>query len=194
MVYKTINELKQDIIFEAQLRGNRFIFHSTWGLFSPEHVDEGTRLLVEEVNVGTGDTILDLGCGYGALGLPLAKMTNPGLVYMADKDFIAVEYAKKNAKINNISNCRVYLSNGFDQLPNDIRFDKIVSNLPAKVSKELFWILFNEAKHYLKPGGAFYVVTIKGLKEFIKRNFQEIFGNYKKLGQSSNYIVAMALS
>ena len=83
---------------------------------------------------------------------------------MIDKDFVAVEYAKKNAEVNGIKNCKVYLSNGFSKAP-DMKFDLIVSDLPAKVGREFLRILLEDAKSHLKPGGRIYVVTISGLRE-----------------------------
>ncbi len=192
-MHRNITDLKKDIYFETRLRDVPFTFYSTWGLFSPEQIDEGTTLLLNEIEVKRNETILDLGCGYGPIGLTMAKLSPGGNVHLVDKDFVAIECAKKNAAVNNISNCKIYLSNGFSHIPKDMRFDTIASNLPAKASKEFYWILFNDAKQYLKPGGKLYVVTISGLKEFIKRNFQETFGNYKKLKQGRTYTVAMAV-
>lgn len=183
---------KQDSVFTTELSGHHFTFHTTWGLFSPERVDEGSRLLIEKVAVKESDVSLDLGCGYGAIGVALAKQSPRGRVHMVDKDFVAVEYAKKNAQVNGLDNCDVYLSNGFSLVP-AIAFDNIVSNLPAKVSNELFYLLFADAKAHLKPGGRFYVVTITGLREFIKRSFVDLFGNYDKLIQTKKYTVAMAV-
>ncbi len=187
-----IAELKKDLVINVTLRGTPFTFHTTWGLFSPEKIDDGTLELLENVEVKETDAIFDLGCGYGALGIPMAKLAAKGAVHMIDKDFVAVEYAKKNAELNNVKNVEVYLSNGFDQVPADARFNTIVSNLPAKISKEFFWILFEEARQHLLPGGVFYVVTIAGLRRFIERNFKTIFGNYELLTSKGTYFVAKA--
>lgn len=187
-----LEKLKKDICFKKYLRGYEFEFCTTWGLFSPEKIDEGTEFLINHLEIKPGDLSLDLGCGYGAIGLAAAKLSPQGKVHLVDKDYVAVEYSKKNARLNNINNCEIYLSNAFDCVP-AVKFDNIISNLPAKVSKELFWIMFLEAKEHLKKGGKFYVVTISGLKEFIKRNFKEIFGNYEKLGQSKTYTTALAV-
>jgi 16S rRNA G1207 methylase RsmC len=187
-----VSKLREDIVFDADLRGRRFVFHSTWGLFSPTEIDEGSRLLLDHLEVRPGDISLDIGCGYGALGIPIAKLSPEGKVHMIDKDFVAVEYAKKNAEINSAKNCEVYLSNGFSEV-RGMKFDLIVSNLPAKVGRELLWILLEDAKDHLKPGGRMYVVTISGLREFIKRNFQEVFGNYEKVKQGRNYTVGLAI-
>lgn len=186
-----LDKLKKDICFEKTLKGHELKFCSTWGLFSQEGIDEGTELLINHLDIKPNDISLDLGCGYGAIGLTVTKLSPQGKVHLIDKDYVAVEYAKKNALLNKIENCEIYLSNTFEKVP-EIQFDNIISNLPAKVSKELFWIIFLESKKYLKPGGKLYVVTISGLKEFIKRNFIEIFGNYEKLGQNKTYTTAVA--
>src|SRR6476619_6286351 len=108
----TIPELKQNIVFSAKLAGHDLIFHSTWGLFSPKAIDEGTQLLVDYLKIAPGAVCLDLGCGYGPLGLTLAKMAPQGQVHLVDKDFVAVEFAQKNTGLNHLTNAKAYLSNG----------------------------------------------------------------------------------
>lgn len=187
-----VEDLKKDIAFSKDLRGSNYHFRTTWGLFSPERIDEGTELLINELEIKESNDTLDLGSGYGPIGLVMAKSAPKGITHFVDRDFIAVEYCKKNAELNGIRNIKIYLSNGFDNVPKEMQFDVIASNLPAKPSKELYWILFNDAKMFLKPGGVFYVVVISGLKEFIKRNFKEIFGSCEKLRQGRNYAVFSA--
>ena len=186
-----VDALSREIAFRAELRGVSLAFSTTWGLFSPKGVDAGTRLLLEHLNIQDRETCLDLGCGYGAIGITLAKCVPTATVYMVDKDFVAVDYACKNVAQNGLQNCHVLLSNGFSHLPN-IQFDCIVANLPANVGKELLQIFLADAKHFLKPNGRLYVVTISGLREFIKRNFKEVFGNYRKVKQRGTHTVAMA--
>ncbi len=184
--------LKKDIVFTAPLLGNNLVFHSTWGLFSPKAIDEGTQLLIDRIEISAGSTTLDLGCGYGPLGIAIAKHDPTGTVHMVDKDFVAVEYAAKNAGLNGLTNTETYLSNGFDQVPTDLKFDIIVSNVPAKIGKELLIIFLNDARARLNPGGRLYIVTISGLKDYMKRNLTETFGNYDKLKQSKTYTAAAA--
>jgi len=188
-----IEKIKEDIIFKDTIRGLELTFHSTWGLFSPREVDAGSRLLIEFMEVNESDICLDMGCGYGVIGLSMAKLAPSGKVYMIDKDFVAVEYAKKNVIINRLTNCEVFLSNAFSHIPDDIRFDVIASNLPANVGKEMLYIILSDAKRYLKKGGRLYVVTIAGLREFIKRNFKEIFGNYEKVKQGREHAVHLGI-
>ena len=181
----------REVEFRAELRGIPLVFSATWGLFSPKAIDAGTNLLIEQLDIQEGDTCLDLGCGYGAIGITIAKCTSTTSVYMVDKDFVAVDYARKNVAQNQLSNCHVLLSNGFSDLP-DTQFDLIASNLPANVGKELLQVFLLDAKQHLKPNGRLYVVTISGLREFIKRNFLTIFGNYQKVKQRHTHTVAMA--
>ena len=181
----------REVKFQAVLRGIPLVFSATWGLFSPKTIDAGTHLLIEQLDIQEGDTCLDLGCGYGAIGITIAKSIQTTTVYMVDKDFVAVDYARKNVERNQLSNCHVLLSNGFSHLP-DLQFDLITSNLPANVGKELLQIFLTDAKRHLKPNGRLYVVTISGLREFIKRNFSNIFGNYQKVKQRHTHTVAMA--
>ena len=181
----------REVEFRTELRGMPLTFSATWGLFSPKAIDAGTQLLIEHLDIQENDTCLDLGCGYGAIGITLAKCVQTATVYMADKDFVAVDYARKNVQRNRLQNCHVLLSNGFSHLP-DIQFDLIASNLPANVGKELLQIFLTDAKQHLKPDGRLYVVTISGLRAFIKRNFLSIFGNYRKIKQRHTHTVAMA--
>jgi 16S rRNA G1207 methylase RsmC len=186
------NKLKEDIVFSTELRGIPMTFHSTWGLFSPREVDEGSRLLSDHIEVTPNDDILEIGCGYGPIGLTLAKLATQGSAHLVDKDFVAVEYTKKNAELNHIENCETYLSNGLSLVPNQ-QFDLIVSNLPAKAGNEFYTVLFHDAKTHLSPGGRLCVVTLSGLREYIKRSFKEIFGNYTKIKQGARYTVSMTM-
>lgn len=188
-----IGKLKEDIVFKDTIRGFDLTFHSTWGLFSPKEIDAGSRLLIDFLDVKESNICLDIGCGYGVLGLSMAKMAPLGRVYLIDKDFVAVEFAKKNIMINQLANCEVLLSNAFSNVPDDIRFDVIASNLPANVGKEMLYIILSDAKRYLKEGGRLYVVTIAGLREFIKRNFKDIFGNYEKVKQGREHAVHLGI-
>ena len=181
----------REVEFRTELRGMLLTFSATWGLFSPKAIDAGTQLLIEHLDIQENDTCLDLGCGYGAIGITLAKCVQTTTVYLVDKDFVAVDYARKNVQQNRLQNCHILLSNGFSHLP-DIQFDLIASNLPANVGKELLQIFLTDAKQHLKPNGRLYVVTISGLRAFIKRNFLSIFGNYRKVKQRHTHTVAMA--
>ena len=193
-----IAALRRDIEFTADLPGrNRagrsLHFHTTWGLFSPRALDDGTRLLLDRFQVGETDDTFDLGCGWGPIGLALATDSPNGRVTMVDRDFLAVEYANRNAKTNGLTNATARLGHGFVGTPAEARFDNIVSNLPAKTGSEMLQILLHDAHHHLKPGGRLCVVTVTGLRRFIERHLKSRFGNYDKLKQSPGYTVALAI-
>ena len=185
------DELKADIRFTDEVAGERLDFVTTWGLFSPRRIDDGTRLLLDHVEVAPDDRCLDLGCGYGPIGLVFARKAARGHSTLIDKDFVAVEYSRRNAQLNGIRNVDCLLSNGFDQIA-ERRFDVMASNLPAKVGRELLYTYLLDAWEQLNPGGRLYVVTITGLRRFIEKGFKEVFGNYDKLKQGRDYTVALA--
>ena len=189
---ETLDKLRRDIVFDADLAGERLRFHSTWGIFSPRDIDEGTRLLVEHLQIEPTDDCLDLGCGYGPIGLFMARRAPHGRILMVDKDFMAVDYANANAERNGLDNARAMLSNAFDHIDPDLRFNVIASNIPAKVGKEMLSLILHDAHQRLKPEGKLYVVTINGLRQYMKRNLNEVFGNYDKLKQGRSYTVALA--
>jgi len=189
----SIDELRRDRVLDAELPGASLTLHTTWGLFSPRAVDEGSRLLLEHLDVGTDEVALDLGCGYGPLGLTIARQAPNGRVHLVDRDFVAVDYARENARRNALDNVEVYLSNGFDAVAPDLSLTLVVSNLPAKVGNELFRLLFHDAHARMVPGARLVVVTINGLREFVKREFTATFGNCRKLKQGRSYTVSMAV-
>ena len=186
-----IERLRQDIVFDAELLGHRLNFHTTWGLFSPKAIDEGTQLLLNHLEVHPDDRAIDLGCGYGPLGLAIARTAPQGSCLMVDKDFVAVDYANANAKRNRIDNAKAVLSDGLNRIDAG-PFTLAVTNLPAKTSKEHYYLFFHDIRENLVPGGRFYVVVITGLREFIARAFVEVFGNHRKIKQGRQYTVAMA--
>ena len=110
-----------------------------------------------------------------------------------DRDFVAVDYARRNARENACSNCDVYLSNGLVHVPADTRFHTVASHLPAKVGNELLTLMFRDIQERLEPEGRLYVVTVSGLRPFIRRTFREIFGNYEKVKQNGTHTVSLAV-
>lgn len=181
----------QDFTLQENLRGHELSFSTTYGLFSYKKIDDGTKLLINSIEFKDGDTILDLGCGYGPIGVALTKDNPKGKVYMVDRDFIAVEYAKKNCQHNHLSNCEVLLSNGFSHLKG-LKFDVIASNLPSHFSNDMLEWILRDAKNHLKSGGKLHVVTVSKLGKFIKREFENIFGNYEKVARDRMYTISSA--
>lgn len=181
----------QDYTLQENLRGHELAFATTHGLFSYKKIDDGTKLLIDSVEFRDGDNILDLGCGYGPIGIALAKNNPKGKVFMVDRDFVAVEYAQKNCERNRLSNCEVLLSNGFSHLEGR-KFDVIVSNLPSHFSNDMLEWILQDAKNHLQAGGKLYVVTVSKLGKFIKRKFESIFGNYEKVNHDKMYTISSA--
>jgi 16S rRNA G1207 methylase RsmC len=186
-----VERLRDDIEFKAELLGHELRFRTTWGLFSPREIDEGTRLLLRHVELEADADCLDLGCGYGAIGLALAAAAPRGKTWLVDKDFVAVEYARRNVRDNGLRNARAALSNGFSEVKKT-DFDVIAANLPAKTGKELLYLLLHDAHAHLANGGALWVVTLSGLRRFVARAMNEVFGNYDKVKQGRAYTVARA--
>lgn len=183
---------RQDLRFEEPVLGKTMQFTSTWGLFSPEKLDDGSLMLLDHMEFRKADSSIDLGCGYGILGMTAARECPEGQHLLIDKDFVAVEYAKKNCFDNRLTNTEVQLSNGFRHVDPARRFDLVMSNLPAKASKEQHYLYLLDAYNAMNSGGRFYVVTINGLREFMQRTFKEVFGNSDKLKQGKTYTITMA--
>jgi len=188
-----IPQLKKDLSIQATLLGHDLTLKTRWGVFSPRAIDDGTLLLMKYLDIDECDKCLDLGCGYGPIGLSVAKSCPQGEVHMVDKDFVAVELSNNNAKLNHIDNAQAYLSDAFLSVNKDNYFDQIISNVPAKVGREQLSIILYDAYDALKPGGKITFVTINGLRHFIKDNFKSVFGNYKKLKQGQKYTISQAI-
>ena len=189
---KQLAEYRKDIAFTETLYGQPLKFNSTWGIFSPREVDAGTQLLMKYIKINPDDDCFDLGCGYGPIGLTMAKLAPKGQTLLVDKDFMAVEYSNKNATLNNINNAQAQLSNGFQHVDHALKFNVIASNVPAKVGKEMMSLMLHDAHQALKNDGRLYLVTVNGLRQYMKRNLKEIFGNYKKLKQGKAYTIHLA--
>lgn len=187
-----LKSLRKDIEFNTMLCDQSMQFRSTWGIFSPREIDAGTELILKYIKPAEDADIFDLGCGYGPIGLTLAKLAPKGQTLLCDKDFMAVEYTNTNATLNGAGNAKAILSNGFQHVDKDQRFDLVVSNVPAKVGNEMMTLMLHDAYFHMKPGAEIYLVTVNGLRQYMKRNLKEVFGNYKKLKQGPAYTISLA--
>lgn len=184
---------RDDIQFRQDVLGKPFDFTTTWGIFSPEKLDDGSLMLLDYVDFQSDDDSIDLGCGYGVLGMTAARECPNGKHTLIDKDFVAVDYARRNCQKNGLTNVDVHLSNGFNEVDPTKDFSLVMSNLPAKVGKEQHYLYLLDAHAKMREGGRFYVVTINGLRQFMKRAFTEVFGNSDKVKQGKTYTITMAV-
>lgn len=177
----------------ATLRGREFRFLTDRGVFSRGRVDRGTRLLIETMEIDPDDTILDLGCGYGPIGLVAASLAPLGRVYLVDVNERAVDLARRNAFLNGLGNVEVRLGDGFAPV-SDLRFDVILTNPPIRTGKASVYRLFRDASIHLKPGGRFYFVarTSQGAKTLASQ-VEEIFGNVEELERGGGFRVYRAV-
>lgn len=180
-------------MIKAVLRGKEFAFETKAGLFSREHVDTGSKLLIEALEIKPDDTILDIGCGYGPIGLAAAYAAPRGKVFMVDVDIRAIKISKKNAITNQIHNVFILPSDGFEDVPADVPLNLVVSNPPSHTPKETVLQFISDAHRQLVKGGRLYFVTERRIKPMIQREFEKIFGNYSIAASDSEFIVSLAI-
>lgn len=144
--------------FNISVNGNSFTFNTDNGVFSKGELDYGTSLLIQNVlkKSLTGD-ILDLGCGYGAIGIIISKITNTN-VTMTDINKRALHLTKMNAKKNGVS-VNIIESDGYQNIEG--MFDYIISNPPIRVGKKKLYELILDGKKHLKENGKLIIVIRK---------------------------------
>ncbi|MCF6094789.1 class I SAM-dependent methyltransferase [Microaerobacter geothermalis] len=175
-------------IIEETLRGRPFRFMTDSGVFSKQRIDFGSRLLIETILVEENQDILDMGCGYGPIGIVAATLTKTGQVLMADINERAVELAKRNVQLNQVFNAEVILSNQFEQLEGK-RFHHILINPPIRAGKNTIYQMFSGSYDHLYPNGYLWVVIQKkqgasSAFSFLSNRFDEVEEVEKKKGYS----------
>jgi len=145
-------------------------------MFSPLCVDKGTLSMLSVVDLSVSDKLLDLGCGYGAVGIYAAKIIGAGNVVMSDINKKCVSLSKKNAEANGVGEVKVILSDGFESI-DDKDFTLILSNPPYHAD-------FSVPKHFIEKGfnrlvvgGKMFMVTKR--KDWYKNKITAIFGGVK---------------
>ena len=158
-------------IFDIQLE-----FITDTGVFSKKQVDFGSNVLIKNLPPLSGE-ILDLGCGYGPIGISIAKLNPEANITMVDINTRAVELAQENIKLNNITNAIAIQSDGFNAIADNI-YDAIVTNPPIRAGKKIIYDLFEKSIEHLRTGGVFYAVIQKkqGAKSAMEK-LQSIYGN-----------------
>lgn len=144
-----------------------FNFHVANTLFSTFELDKGTDILIRSIETHNPRTILDIGCGYGPLGIMLAKTNPKSVVTMLDSNLLAIRYTNYNIVANNVLNAEAIGSVGMESVANT-KYDLIVSNIPAKIGDEAIAIDFIFAPHkQLNPEGELWVVVVSALNRLI---------------------------
>ncbi len=166
------------------------------GLFSARAIDEGTALLLRQLDdLSPLQRVLDLGCGYGAIGLSLAARWPTSQVDMVDTDIRAVEAAADNIKRNRLDNASATLSDGIREIQaNAATYDLVVSNLPAQAGNDAIDQLLLDAYDALKDGGSLALVAVNGLRRYLQRRLADIFGKgqVRKVHQGPRHTVLEA--
>ena len=191
--YVNDNNLKSDKhLVTYTYKGNVLKYNADHGVFSKDRVDFGTNVLLNSLpDIGDKKSVLDVGCGYGVVGIAIAK-SNPNItVEMIDVNERAVDLAKENINLNKVDNVKVYLSNLYEKVKGT--FDYIISNPPIRAGKEIVHGVAKEGYKYLNKGGKIYLVIQKkqGSPSLEKCLF-EVFGNVETVDKRNGYFVLMA--
>lgn len=178
------NELMVEYIFE----GLRLQFITDTGVFSRGGIDAGSKLLMHSVDIPYQGRVLDLGCGYGALGICLAKTHPKSAFVLVDINSRAVNLAERNSDLNAVENVWVLQSDGFENVLG--QFNVIVSNPPIRAGKKVIYTMFEQSIGHLKLGGSLYIVIHKkqGAQSALHK-LQEVYGNCEKIARSGGYWV-----
>jgi len=181
------HELKK---FDFTLRKHNLNFISDSGVFSRQTIDFGSRVLIEAIdfaNIPAGN-ILDVGCGYGPIGLALAKEQTTRQTTMVDVNLRALDLAKQNAKDNNIENVNIFESDVYKNVEG--KYALIVSNPPVRAGKNVVTAILAESKNYLEPNGELWIVLQKKQgAPSAKKLMDKTFGNVEVVTRDKGYYI-----
>lgn len=177
------------------IEAKHLYFTSDRGVFSKNHIDFGTDLLIRatvknlrERGIKRGK-LLDLGCGVGVIGIALKRLITPFELTMVDVNRRALDLAERNLRLNQIRYAEILESDGFTALDGQ-SFDVIVTNPPIRAGKATVHAFFEGAREHLNPGGAFYVVIGKKQgADSAKRKLTELFGDVTVLDKEKGFNV-----
>ncbi|MBD3164844.1 methyltransferase [Candidatus Woesearchaeota archaeon] len=168
-----------------RINSDEFKFRTSSSVFSRKKIDRGTDLLIKKCRIRKGSKILDIGCGYGAVGVVISKRHPDCRVIMTDINERALSLARKNLELNK-TEAEVLRSDLYKNIRE--RFDVILSNPPQTAGKKVCIDIINGAYDYLKKSGALQLVARhqKGGKS-LSGKMEEVFGNTATLGRQSGY-------
>lgn len=183
---------QQPFSFQVEVCGQNLNFWTDAGVFSKRKLDRGSRLLLESIQLEGAKKILDLGCGYGPIGITIARLLPEAEVFMSDLNRRAVELAQRNAKENHTPNVQLRWGDGFQPFAGE-KFDLIVTNPPIRAGKALIYSLFADARGHLEAEGSLVVVmrTQQGAKS-AQRKLQELYPRVCELNKGGGFRVYQA--
>ncbi|MDO8480435.1 MAG: methyltransferase [Nanoarchaeota archaeon] len=166
-----------------------FLFHTDASVFSKDRIDKGSKLLIKECRLPEKGDLLDLGCGYGPVGIAIAARHPELKITLSDVNQRALELAKKNAEENKVK-VEIVESDLFGKLGT---FDVILSNPPQHAGKELCIKLIEESKNHLNKGGTLQLVVRhqKGGRH-LSEKMEEVFGNMEDIARQSGYHIYLS--
>jgi 16S rRNA G1207 methylase RsmC len=169
----------EDFYFKKRLsyslHRQQYLFDTAELLFSTDEVDLGTQLLLRSLldAAPPAESILDIGCGYGPIGIVLARQYPQAQVLLCDKDLLAVRYARHNIALNQVPNASAVGSIGVHGLPPQT-FDLILSNIPGHIGERAIQTDFlHGPAGLLSPRGSYWCVVVTPLAELVQRTCQE---------------------
>ncbi len=182
------SELNKKTIY-IRLKKIQFSLSSASGVFSKNRLDKGTELLLNNMIIKNKWKVLDLGCGYGVVGISVKKLYPDTEVLMTDVNERALKLARENIKINNLRNIEARDSDLFKKIK-DEDFDTILVNPPQSAGKKLCFKLIEDSYKHLKNKGLLQLVARhnKGGRE-LKKKMDEVFGKTGIIVKGSGYRV-----
>lgn len=177
-----------DPSFSTVIKNIPLFFQTSDTLFSPNAVDTGTLSMLSQTEFLPDDKVLDLGCGYGAVGILAAKLIGQDKVTMCDVSEAAVRYSQNNAKLNQVPDITVKLSDAYENIP-DSDFTLILSNPPYHTDFSVAKRFIEDGFHRLALGGRMLMVTKR--LTWYKKKFTSVFGGCK-IREINGYYVFIA--
>lgn len=176
--------------FTFFLKEHKYIFTTDNGVFSKKYIDFGSHTLLCSFEPNEIDApILDVGCGYGPLGIIISTLYDKE-VLMLDINERAVELANKNILMNNASKAKAQKSYLFDSLDENMRFSSIVTNPPIRAGKKVVFEIYEQAYKYLCDKGELWVVIQKKQGAPSSMNhITEVFGNCEVVCKNKGYYI-----
>jgi 16S rRNA (guanine1207-N2)-methyltransferase len=176
-------------VIKINIKGIDLVFKTSGGLFSPRAVDLGTLSMLSLVEFGENEKVLDLGCGYGVVGILAAKIVGEENVVMLDIEEEAVKLAQENASLNGVPGVKTIQSDGFTNL-DEKDFTLILCNPPYHTDFSVAKTFIEKGFNRLCIGGRMYMVTKR--KEWYKNKLIAIFGGVQ-IWEINGYYVFMSI-